>query len=391
MEHMILHLRGDASQEAQLAIDRPAKGPQIHSLSSLPHASPSTSMTISEGTIRATECRHLPPRNLQLGCRAIVGGASFRRHCLSGEVRCGPRRRKCHHDLHRFGQRRYRHLHTHTHSRRWWSDSNSPNHLTIAPPPSCTVGVSYPASSSSLIVSAGSSASAVVSCSSPQGVFNAPSSLTLTGAPTGVTAKTTATTMDPGGSVTVQVTTVSTMSTSAFNLSLKLTSGSFTKTVPIAVTVNANRFSLTAEGAVGLIKAATTGQVTVNTAHVGVFNSDLSLSWVLPAGVTATFSSPCPPLGTAPSSLRLPSLLPPSPVRILQPCRLREVASHRVFRSASRLAQNSLLRPHSRYLQPQTVHVVARHNIERLPILSAPVQISGALGYINRPDVFQCR
>jgi len=103
--------------------------------------------------------------------------------------------------------------------------------------------------------------------------------------------------MDPGGSVTVQVTTVSTMSTSAFNLSLKLTSGSFTKTVPIAVTVNANRFSLTAEGAVGLIKAATTGQVTVNTAHVGVFNSDLSLSWVLPAGVTATFSKSVPAPG----------------------------------------------------------------------------------------------
>jgi hypothetical protein len=89
------------------------------------------------------------------------------------------------------------------------------------------------------------------------------------------------------------------MSSTTFSLSLLMKSGTFAATLPVAVTVNANRFTLTSLTAALSIKAGTTGQVTVSSAHLGVFNSALRLSWTLPAGVTASYSASVPAPGDA--------------------------------------------------------------------------------------------
>ena len=86
------------------------------------------------------------------------------------------------------------------------------------------------------------------------------------------------------------VSTLQSMAASTFNLSLKATSGSFTETLSIPVVVSANSFTLTAAQSAITIKAAATGQVSVTSAHVGVFNSAITLSWTLPSGVTAAGS-----------------------------------------------------------------------------------------------------
>jgi len=162
--------------------------------------------------------------------------------------------------------------------------------LTIAPAPTCTLGTAYPASLSSLAVAAGQSASAQVSCSAVQGVFSSPLTLSLTGMPSGVTAKAATSTMPAGGSVTVTVSAAQGMPASNFTLLFTAASGNFTTSLPIAVSVSANSFSVTAGQSAMTIKAGTAGQASITAAHIGVFNSPLSLSWAMPAGVTASLS-----------------------------------------------------------------------------------------------------
>jgi hypothetical protein len=78
------------------------------------------------------------------------------------------------------------------------------------------------------------------------------------------------------------------MAAASFNLSFKATSGTFTSTLSIPVVVSANSFTLTSAQSAVTIKAGATGQVSVTTAHLGVFNSAINLTWTLPTGVTAT-------------------------------------------------------------------------------------------------------
>jgi hypothetical protein len=165
--------------------------------------------------------------------------------------------------------------------------------LTIVTSPSCTLGVSYPTSAgSALVITAGQSGNALVSCTSVQGVFTAPLTLSLTGAPAGVTAKTAVTSLSAEGSSMIQVSTAPNMANISFNLSATATSGTFTRTMPVSVLVYANSFTLTAAQGAVAIKTGATGQVTVTSTHLGVFNSAVNLSWAgLPSGVTALLSN----------------------------------------------------------------------------------------------------
>ena len=160
----------------------------------------------------------------------------------------------------------------------------------VVAPPSCTLGVIYP-SASALSLAAGQTGSVQVSCASVLGAFSAPLTLSVTGAPTGVTAQPSAATVAAGAKASIQVSTPESMAAATFNLSLKATSGSFTATVPISVAVTASNFALTAAQSALTVTAGLTGQLTVTSAHKGMFNSAVSLSWSgLPSGVTAALS-----------------------------------------------------------------------------------------------------
>jgi PKD repeat protein len=181
--------------------------------------------------------------------------------------------------------------------------------LTIRPAPSCSLTVNYPASP--MVITAGQSSTIPVTCSGVQGSFNAPLSVSLTGSLSGVTAKLSAPTIAAGGSLTVQLTTLQSVSTSTLSLSLTASGSGFTKTVPISATVNASSFTVTAAQAAMTIKQASSGQVSLATAHIGVFNSPVSFSWSgLPAGVAASLSqaaTPAPGDGTATTTFSVAS------------------------------------------------------------------------------------
>ena len=159
-----------------------------------------------------------------------------------------------------------------------------PVSLTITNP-SCT----FTSSAATLALSAGQTGSVKVSCNVIQGVFSAPLSLSVTGAPSGTTVAPTAASMPATGSASIQVTTPITMAATNFTLSVMATSGAFTATIPVAVSIAASNFTLTTDQSALTIAQAASAVLHATVTHHGVFDSAVTLTWSgLPAGISAS-------------------------------------------------------------------------------------------------------
>ena len=157
----------------------------------------------------------------------------------------------------------------------------------VVPIPSCTLA----ATTAKLTLFAGQTGTVQAACTNMVGTFSTPLKLSLTGAPSGVTLQSAATTLAGGGTGSIQFTTPISMAASTFTLSLTATSGSFTATVPVAVTVTPSNFTLTAAPASVSIPTGGTGPFSASSARSGLFNSAISLVWSgLPTGITATLT-----------------------------------------------------------------------------------------------------
>jgi uncharacterized membrane protein len=146
----------------------------------------------------------------------------------------------------------------------------------------------------SVSVTAGNSGKVSLS-TTPQGGFNSSIALSVSGLPSGVTSSFSATTISgaSAGSSTLTLTTAVTAKAGSYNVVVTATGGGITKTVTVSLVVAAapNSFNLTVAQSALAIKAGASGQVSVTTANVGIFNSSVALSVSgMPTGVTASFS-----------------------------------------------------------------------------------------------------
>ncbi len=160
------------------------------------------------------------------------------------------------------------------------------NHWTNSTAPAPSFTLSAPAS---LTVVQGSHGSVTVTIA-VSGAFNSAVALSLTGAPTGVTASFAPSSLTGAGSSTLTITAVSTVATGAYSLTVTGTSGSQTKTATLTLTV-VQPFSISPSASSTSIIQGASGSVNVITAAVSGFSGAIALSSSkLPTGVTAAFS-----------------------------------------------------------------------------------------------------
>jgi uncharacterized membrane protein len=161
--------------------------------------------------------------------------------------------------------------------------------LAVTAQPVCSLA----ANPASVSLTAGQSSSAVVSCAVTQGTFTTPLALSVSGAPTGVTA-TTASSMAAGSTASLSIATAVSTAAGHYSLSLTASGSGYTQTISVPVTVAAaSTFAFTGSASALTVNAGSTAQLSVTALHYGVFNSPVALSIAgLPSGVTAVFSKP---------------------------------------------------------------------------------------------------
>jgi alpha-tubulin suppressor-like RCC1 family protein len=123
--------------------------------------------------------------------------------------------------------------------------------------------------------------------------FSSTANLTVSGAPSGVTAALSAPTITSGGWVSLTVTAASNAAAASFNLTVTATGGGVTKTLSQGVNVwIPATYSLQASSATARAVAGTTpGTATFTTAASSTFKSAVALTATgMPAGMTAVFS-----------------------------------------------------------------------------------------------------
>ena len=183
--------------------------------------------------------------------------------------------------------------------------------------PSCSTSAtpdfSLSASPSSLTVTQGSSGSSTITVSSLNG-FNAATTLSASGLPSGVTASFSANPVTPPANgtatSTLTLTASSTANTGTATVTITATSGSTTHTTTLTLTVNPPpNFNIAASPSSLTINQGSNGTSTITINSLNGFNAATTLSASgLPSGVTAAFSTNpvTPPAnGSATSSLTL--------------------------------------------------------------------------------------
>ena len=160
--------------------------------------------------------------------------------------------------------------------------------VTVAAPPVCSLA----AAPSSLSITLGQSTTAKLSCTVTQGSFSTPLSLSLAGAPAGVTTKLSSASLTAGSSTTLTISAASTAKAGTSNLSLTASAGGFSQSITVPLTLTAPpTFSLAPAQTTLTLKAGSTAQVSLSSAPSAAFNSAIALSATgLPTGVTASFS-----------------------------------------------------------------------------------------------------
>jgi hypothetical protein len=160
--------------------------------------------------------------------------------------------------------------------------------------PDFTVG----AAPSSLAITQGSNGTSTITVTSLNG-FNAATTLSASGLPSGVTAAFSTNPVTPPANTnaasTLTLTVSATATTGAATVTITGTSGSTTHTTTIALTVNASatpNFTLAASPSSVAVTQGGTGTSTVTITSQNSFNSATTLSTAgLPTGVTAAFST----------------------------------------------------------------------------------------------------
>src|SRR5215470_11040383 len=167
--------------------------------------------------------------------------------------------------------------------------------LNIVFNPGAAADFSLSASSTSLSLTQGNSASTTISTAATGG-FNSAITLSASGLPAGVTASLSPTSIAaPGnGSSTLTFSASSTAATGTSNVTVTATGGGVTHTTTIALTINAATapsFAVSASPASLTVTHGGSGSSTISTTVSGGFNSAVALSVSgLPSGVTATFN-----------------------------------------------------------------------------------------------------
>ena len=160
--------------------------------------------------------------------------------------------------------------------------------LVVAPAPSCSLSVNP----TSVSLTAGQTSSVAIACGSAQGTFSGPLALSVTGLPSGVAAQFANSTLTPGSSVALSLSSATSTTAGKYSLSLTASGSGFSQTLAVPLTISAaDTFTLAGAQSAITLNRSSTGQVSVASAHVGIFNSAISFSVVgLPTGVTASLS-----------------------------------------------------------------------------------------------------
>jgi uncharacterized membrane protein len=113
----------------------------------------------------------------------------------------------------------------------------------------------------------------------------------MAGAPTGITAQLSASTLTPGSTTTLNIATAVSMAGGTYSLSYNVSGSGFTGTLAIPVTVQTqNILTLTASTMQLNLKPSTSGQVTLTTVALGGFNSAIAFTVTAPSGLTVSLS-----------------------------------------------------------------------------------------------------
>ena len=156
---------------------------------------------------------------------------------------------------------------------------------------------SLASSASNASVAPGGS-SAVSLTEAAQGGFNVPVTLSVSGAPSGVSTAFSAQSLSASAPVTMTINAASNTAAGAYALTVSASGGGLTRTLPLALTVAAPTLTLTSAASSATASAGGSTGATLNTSVSGGFQSAVALSVSgLPAGVTAGF---------APSSIASP-------------------------------------------------------------------------------------
>jgi hypothetical protein len=162
----------------------------------------------------------------------------------------------------------------------------------VTPPPANDFSIS--ASPASVSIVAGSSGSSTISTATTAGTAQTVS-LTVSGAPAGVTASLSPASVTSGGSSTLTIATTTAAAAGTFTLTVTGTAASGSHSTAVSVTVTAtppaNNFSISASPASVSIVAGASGSSTISTATTSGAAQTVSLSVSgAPAGVTASLS-----------------------------------------------------------------------------------------------------
>jgi uncharacterized membrane protein len=171
--------------------------------------------------------------------------------------------------------------------------------LTVNVMPSCILA-SNPATASLFV---GQTSTLQLSCGSVQGTFSTPLAVSITGMPAGVTAQASPNTLAAGSATTISLRSASNTTAGKYSLSVTASGSGFTQTLSVPLTVSGqSTFILTAPQSSLVVKTGATGQISVTSLHVGVFNASIALKVTgLPSGVTVSLSKtslPAPGDGT---------------------------------------------------------------------------------------------
>ena len=158
-----------------------------------------------------------------------------------------------------------------------WNDARNRN-FTLTPSPS------------SVAVAPGS-AKTVTLTVTVQGGFNSPVTLSVSGAPAGVTVAFSSRTITQNAPVTATITASATKAPGSYRLTITGTGGNLTRTLSVPVTVTAPSFTLTVGAAKTNLAIGGSIPITVSAAALNGFKSAIALSVSgLPRGVTASFA-----------------------------------------------------------------------------------------------------
>ena len=176
-----------------------------------------------------------------------------------------------------------------------WGSPNGTGLINALAPTSTTPSFSLAASPASLSVVVGKSGTSTLT-TVVSGGFSSAIALSVSGAPTGVTASLSPESIAaPGsGSSTLTLAVASTTATGTYVITVKAVGGGITQTATVSLTVTAataGSFSISVSPTSGYLDRGESGYAVVTTTVTGGFDSASSLSATgIPSGVTASFS-----------------------------------------------------------------------------------------------------